>query len=59
MKNDSARRVYVVVDVAAGVAVDAQCFSRLEAALACTRSLRKGRNLQEDDVRVIRTVLKA
>ena len=45
-------RIYTVVDVMGGVAVEAQSFGRLEDARACLRRLRRGRDLGRDDVRL-------
>ncbi len=49
--------VFIVVDVACGVAVEAKCFSRVEEAMAYRRRLRRGRNLEEDDVQLFEGVL--
>lgn len=57
MPSDSALRLFVVVEVAAGVAVDAQCFQDIKAAYSLAASLRRGRNLEEDDVQIIETKL--
>jgi hypothetical protein len=51
-KIESGGRIYTVVEVIRGVAVDARSFLRLSDALRCTERLRKGRNLQEDDVQL-------
>ena len=45
-------RIYTVVEVMRGVAIDAHSFSRLKDARACMRRLREGRDMQEDDVRL-------
>lgn len=45
-------RIYTVVDVMGGVAVGAQSFGRLEDARAWLRRLRRGRDLERDDVRL-------
>jgi hypothetical protein len=51
------RRVYVVVEVLNGVAVDAYSFAQLSAARKCLKQLRKGRNMDEDDVQLFETRL--
>ena len=48
----SGSRVYVVVDVMRGIAVDGYCFQRIKDAQACAEQLRKGRKPKEDDVQV-------
>jgi hypothetical protein len=50
-------KVFIVVDVACGVAQGAKCFRRIEDAMTCRKHLRKGRNLEEDDVQVFEGVL--
>lgn len=45
-------RVYTVVDVMRGVAVGAYNFRSFRAARASLKRLRRGRNLQEDDVQL-------
>ena len=45
-------RIYTVVDVMSGVAVDVQSFLNLQDARMSLRRLRKGRNLDEDDVQL-------
>jgi hypothetical protein len=45
-------KVFIVVDVACGVAADAKCFSRLKEAMAYRRRIRRGRNLEEDDIQL-------
>ena len=50
-------KVYVVVDVMAGVAVEARCFRNLQQARACKTRLRKGRNLDEDDVQLFESTI--
>lgn len=45
-------RVYTVVDVWRGVAVGAYNFRSLRAARVALRRIRRGRNLQEDDVQL-------
>ncbi|OFV96919.1 MAG: hypothetical protein A3F68_04135 [Acidobacteria bacterium RIFCSPLOWO2_12_FULL_54_10] len=49
---EATMKVYTVVDVVCGVAVEAKCFRRLKEARAYLRQLRKGRNLGEDDVQL-------
>ena len=51
-KKREGERVYTVVDVMAGVAVGTQSFRHLEDARACLRRLRRGRDLEKDDVRL-------
>lgn len=50
-------RVYVVVEVIDGVAVDAFSFSNLSAARDCLKQMRKDRNLDDDDVQLFETYL--
>ena len=50
-------KVYVVVDVMAGVAVEVKCFRHVEQARACKTRLRKGRNLDEDDVQLFESTI--
>jgi hypothetical protein len=45
-------RIYTVVDVMCGVAVEAKSFCRRESAQKYLRKLRRGRNLDEDDVQL-------
>jgi len=49
---DITMKIYTVVDVVCGVAVEARCFRRLNEARAYLKRLRKGRNLGEDDVQL-------
>lgn len=51
-KKEEGARVYTVVDVMGGVAVGALSFGRLEDARAWLRRLRRGRDLERDDVRL-------
>jgi len=51
-KTEATVRIYTVVDVMSGVAVGAKSFSDLTRAQTCLKRLRKGRNLDEDDVQV-------
>ena len=51
-KIEPGTRIYTVVEVIRGVAVDARNFLRLSDALRCKNRLREGRNLQEDDVQL-------
>ena len=51
-------KIYTVVDVVCGVAVEARCFRRLNEARAYWRRLRRGRNLGEDDVQLFESVIK-
>jgi len=53
-KKREGERVYTVVDVMAGVAVGTQSFWHLEDARACLRRLRRGRDLERDDVQLFR-----
>ena len=46
-------RIYTVVDVWRGIAVGAHSFHRAKDAIACLRRLRRGRDLQEDCVKVL------
>ena len=50
-------RVYTVVDVVRGVAVGAYSFRRAQDARACVRRLRRGRDMQEDDVRLFECIV--
>jgi hypothetical protein len=56
-ESPKARRVYVVVDVMHGVAVDAYTFAKLSTATECLQQLRQARNLDEDDVQLFETHL--
>ena len=51
-KIEPGARIYTVVEVIRGVAVDARNFLRLSDALRGKKRLREGRNLQEDDVQL-------
>jgi len=51
-KMEPGARIYTVVEVIRGVAVDPRNFLRLSDALRCKKRLREGRNLQEDDVQL-------
>ena len=51
-KIEPGARIYTVIEVIRGVAVDARNFLRLSDALRCKKRLREGRNLQEDDVQL-------
>ena len=46
-------RIYTVVDVWRGIAVGAHSFHRVKDAIACLRRLRRGRDLQEDCVKIL------
>lgn len=48
-------RIYTVVEVWRGFASGAHNFLHLKDALLCMERLRKGRNLQDDDVQVFET----
>ena len=50
-------KVFIVVDVACGVAQGAKCFHRIEDAMTCRKRLRSGRNLDEDDIQLFEGVL--
>lgn len=50
-------KVFIVVDVACGVAQGAKCFRRIEDAMACRKRLSRGRDLEEDDIQVFEGVL--
>lgn len=50
-------KVYVVVDVMSGVVVEVKCFRHVEQARACKTRLRKGRNLDEDDVQLFESTI--
>jgi hypothetical protein len=54
---EATMKVFIVVDVACGVAEGAKCFSRIEDAMACRKRLRRGRNLDEDDIQLFESVL--
>lgn len=45
-------RIYTVVDVASGVAVEASSFTRLDLARKYLKKLQRGRNLDVDDVQL-------
>lgn len=47
------RRIYTVVDVWRGIAVGAHSFHRAKDAIACMRRLSRGRDLQEDCVKIL------
>ena len=51
-KTEAAMRIYVVVDVMSGVSVGAKSFHRLKHAQTYLKRLRRGRNLDEDDVQL-------
>lgn len=51
-KNSSKLRIYSVVDVMSGVAVGVESFPQLDAARRFLRRLRKGRDLNEDDLQL-------
>jgi len=46
--------VYTVVEVWRGIATGARVFENHSAALSCAAKLRRGCNLEEDDVQVFR-----
>lgn len=50
-------RIYTVVEVMSGVAVQAECFLKVEDARTCLRRLRRKRNLDEDDVQLFESQL--
>ena len=50
-------KIYTVVDVMCGVAVEAKSFRRLEVARAYRKRLRRGRNLEEDDVQLFENTI--
>lgn len=50
-------RIYTVVDVMTGVAVGVESFLNSKDAKMCLRRLRKGRNLDEDDVQLFEGVI--
>ena len=54
-KTKAGLKVYTVVDVMCGVAVDAKNFLDISDARKCLRQLRKDRNLDEDDVQLFET----
>ena len=54
---DITMKIYTVVDVVCGVAVEARCFRRLNEARAYLKRLRKGRNLGEDDVQLFESFM--
>ena len=51
-KIEPGTRIYTVVEVVKGVAMDAHNFRQLKDALLCAERLREGRDLQEDDVQL-------
>ena len=51
-KAENAVRIYTVVDVMSGVGVGAKSFCNLKNAQTHLRRLRKGRNLDRDDVQL-------
>lgn len=51
-KTEATVRIYTVVDVMSGVGVGAKSFCDLKHAQTYLKRLRKGRNLDEDDVQV-------
>jgi hypothetical protein len=50
-------KVFIVVEVACGVAQGTRCFRRIEDAMTCRKRLRRGRNLEEDDIQLFECVL--
>jgi hypothetical protein len=57
MRSKTKAVVYVLVDVARGVALNAHAFQRREDAEACLRRIRKGRDLGEDDVQLFECIM--
>ncbi len=53
----SSPNILIVVDVVAGVAVDAYCFSTLKDARVCLNNVRNQRDLNDDDVQVFSRAL--
>jgi len=56
-RNDRSRSIYTVVDVWRGVAVGAKSFTRRGNARKYMQRLRRGRNLEQDDVKVFENTL--
>jgi hypothetical protein len=54
---EAAMEVFIVVDVACGVAQGAKCFRHIEDAMACLKRFRRGRDLEEDDIQIFEGVL--
>jgi hypothetical protein len=52
MKKSPAKVVYAVVDVWRGCATEIRIFRKRQNATTCLRRLRRGRNLDEDDVQL-------
>ncbi len=50
-------RIYTVVDVLCGVATGAENFVHIEDAKKCLKRLRRGRNLDEDDVQLFESII--
>lgn len=50
-------RIHTVVDVMSGVAIGMETFLNAKDAKMCLRRLRKGRDLNEDDVQLFEAVI--
>jgi len=50
-------QIYTVVHVWRGMAANSRSFTRLKDAREYMRQIRKGRNLQEDDIRLFEDIL--
>ncbi len=57
MQHDPKPRVFVVVEVMAGVATDAHCFARIEDAQTRAEQVRALHDENDDDVQVFETTV--